>query len=128
MILQHLKAWSLALIAVFAPAQAMIFTSMALVLIDLVTGVWAAKKRGEIITSSGLSRTVAKLLVYESAILLAFVTQTYLTGNTIPVANIVAGFVGITELLSCLENLNGISGTDLLKSLLEKLANKSKLD
>jgi phage-related holin len=123
---QHLKVLALAILAVFAPAQAMILSSVALVVMDLITGVAAARKRSETITSAGLSRTVAKLLVYETAILLAFLTQTYLTGATIPVANIVAGFVGITELLSCMENLNDISGNNLLKALLEKLSNTTK--
>jgi len=124
----HLKVLLLSLLAVFAPAQAMILSSSLLVLVDLITGVLAAKKRGEKITSQGLSRTVAKLVIYESAILLAFITQTYLTGNTIPVASVVAGFVGITEMLSCMENLNSLSGTDLLKVLIKRLSNKSKID
>ncbi len=123
---QYLKALALSLLAVFAPAKAMILSSTCLVLVDLVTGVLAARKRGEAITSSGLSRTIAKLVIYELAICLAFLTETYLTGTAIPVANIVAGFVGITEMLSCMENLNDISGTDLLKALIKKLSNTTK--
>lgn len=111
----------LATVAVFAPIQGMIIACFALVLIDLLTGIFAAKKRAEAITSSGLRRTAVKLFVYEAAIMLGFITQQYLTGPNIPVVSIITGFVGITELLSVLENLNTISGNDLLKALLEKL-------
>ncbi len=40
----------------------------------------------------------------------------------------IAGFIGLTELLSVLENLNRASGNDLLKSLIDKLgsANQDK--
>lgn len=116
----------LAILAVFAPAKAMILSSFILVMSDLVTGVWASNKQGKPITSAGLQRTVAKLFVYEMAILLAFIAETYLTSNMIPVSKVVAGLVGITELKSCLENLNTISGQDLLKEAISKLGSKNQ--
>lgn len=119
--MHQLKIALLAILAVFAPAQAMVLTSMSLVLVDLCTGLLAARHRKDKITSSGLRRTVIKLFIYEAAILLAFLTQTYLTGPGIPVSNIVAGFIGITELLSCMENMNEISGNKLLQTLIDKL-------
>lgn len=124
--LSALKSISIAIIAVFAPAKAMILASLALIAIDLVTGLLAARKQEIPITSAGIRRTISKLVVYEVAILIAFIAQTYLLGNTIPAANIVAGLVGITELTSCLENLNIISGTNLLKSAIDKLGSANK--
>lgn len=117
---------SVTVAAMFAPAAPMILTVLALCLVDLITGIWAARKRGESITSAGISRTVVKLLVYETAILLAWITQLHLTGDAVPVAKIVASLVGITELLSCLENINTISGTNLLKTIIEKLGSKNQ--
>lgn len=116
-----LKILAISIIAVFAPAKAMILTSLALVLVDLVTGVLAARKQGQPITSAGLRRTISKLFIYEIAILLGFLTQHYLTGDIIPVSNIIAGFVGLTELTSCLENLNTIGGGQILKAVLNKI-------
>lgn len=116
-----LKLLALSTLAVFAPAKAMILTSFALVMIDLITGVLAARKQGIPITSAGLRRTISKIFIYEIAIVLGFLTQHYLTGEAVPVANIIAGFVGLTELTSCLENLNIISGNELLATILAKI-------
>lgn len=114
------------IIAVFAPAKGMILATLALILVDLITGVVAAYKRKEPITSAGLRRTITKLFVYGSAVLIAFLAQQYLTGPEIPVANITAGFVGLTETLSCLENINEIGDNGLLKALLDKLNSQNK--
>lgn len=125
-----MKSWSIKLVitlaAVFAPAAAMVGTSLTLVVFDLITGVWAAKKAGVPITSAGIRRTITKMFVYESAILLGFLTQQYLTGSTIPVANIISGLIGVTELISVIENLNVIGDNQLLKSVLEKLNSVNK--
>lgn len=116
----------LSILAVFAPAKAMILSSFVLVTADLFTGIWASYKQGKPITSAGLQRTIAKLFVYEMAIMLAFIAETYLISNIMPVSKIVAGLVGITELKSCLENLNTISGQDLLKEAIAKLGSKNQ--
>ena len=116
----------LAILAVFAPAKAMILSSIVLIACDLVTGLLAARKTGIKITSAGLQRTLIKLFVYESAILLAFITEVYLLDSAIPASKVVAGLVGITELKSCLENLNIISGQDLLKAAIDKLGSKNQ--
>lgn len=120
------KALLLSVLAIFAPAQSMILSALALITLDLITGILAARKQGMPITSAGLRRTITKLCVYESAILIGFLAQQYLTGPSVPVANIIAGFVGITECLSCLENINIIGDGDLLKKLLEKLNSKNQ--
>ncbi len=115
---------------VFAPIQQMLITAMCLVLSDMVLGVIAAHKRKEPITSAGLGRTPVKLFVYGASICLGFLTQQYLTGNTFPVLNIITSLIGLTEIKSILENLNDVSGTDLLRLILDKLssANYKKKD
>jgi Bacteriophage holin family len=115
----------LALLAVLAPAKSMVLSSLFLVMLDLVTGLLAAKKQNLPITSSGLRRTISKMLVYESAILLAFLAQQYLVKD-IPIANIASSFVGLTELTSCLENIDIISGGGLLKKLISRLGSDNK--
>lgn len=117
---------ALAIAAIFAPIQKMIATVIVLVLFDLVTGIIASKKQGIPITSAGVRRTITKLFVFLAALCLGFLTQQHLTGESIPVSNIVASLIGLTELLSCMENLNIIGGGDLLKSVLEKLNSQNK--
>ena len=119
--MKGLEAFALSILAVFAPIKAVILTVLVLITVDLITGIMAAKKRGEPITSAGFRRTVAKCLVYESALMLGFLTEHYLTGAAIPVSKIVSSFIGITELRSALENLNDVSGGSLLQALLAKL-------
>lgn len=109
------------LIALFAPIKSTILTAFAMVVLDLITGVWAAKVRKDPITSNGLKRTLIKLFIYETAICLAFIAETYLILDLFPVAKIVSSFVGVTELKSIYENLNEIGGGDLLKAVISKL-------
>lgn len=111
----------LAILVVFAPIQGMLLSALGLIVADFILGIYAAYKANEPITSAGFRRTISKILVYEIAICLAYVAQHFLLNDSIQISNIVAGFVGLTELKSCLENLNAISGGQLLKKLLEKL-------
>jgi phage-related holin len=124
------KNWILAtmvtLQAVFQPAQSMLLTVLVLIVCDLITGVLAARKRGESIKSAGIGRTIVKLVIYELAIGLSFLAETYLMGPLIPASKIAASLIGTTELLSVLENLNTLSGGDLLKSIIDKLTSLGK--
>lgn len=104
----------------------MLIAAAVLIFIDLITGMAAARKRHEPITSAGIGRSVAKLLVYEIAIALAFIAEKYLTGPNIPLSHIVASLVGVTELLSCYENINELSGQNLLKSIIDKIGSQNK--
>lgn len=125
-----MKNWivaaTIALQAVFEPAKSMLLTVLVLIVVDLVSGILAARKRGESIRSAGIGRTVVKLLIYEVSIALAFLTETYLTGPEIPCAKVVASLIGTTELLSVLENLNTLSNGDLLKSIIDKISSLGK--
>lgn len=107
--------------AIFAPAKGMILTSLVLIIVDLITGIMAARKIGTPITSAGIRRTVSKLFIYEMAIVMAFLVQTYMTGDTVPVSSIVTGMIGLTELTSVLENMNTIGGGAILKAILDKI-------
>lgn len=114
-----------AMTAVFAPAKGMVLTALVLVIMDMITGILASRKLKQPITSAGIGRSIVKTLVYEAAILLAFLTQQYLTGPEVPVSNIVAGLIGLTELKSVMENLNTVSGGSLLSSIIDKLGSRN---
>jgi phage-related holin len=118
---KYLSAAAISLLGLFAPVKGMLLAALVLCVADLITGVLAAMKRKEPITSSKLRRSVVKLFVYELAIIASFIAQHWLTGDAFPLVSWAAGMVGLVELKSVLENLNTISGTDLLASILTKV-------
>lgn len=109
------------ILAVFAPAKEMIITCLVLILVDLITGLMVARKQQQPISSAGIRRTVSKIFIYETAIMMGFLTQKFLLNDGAPIAGMIAGVIGLTELTSILENLNKIQGTNVLKSVISKL-------
>lgn len=120
-----LKDLFLMILVILTPIKAALITVGVLVIMDLFLGLAAAKKRKEPITSSGLRRTVSKLLVYEMAIILGFITETYLAGSIVPISKIISGLIGITELKSILESLDEVNGASIFDSLIKKLGSKN---
>lgn len=121
-----IEAFILSCLAVFAPIKAMLAVAGILIFADLITGVWAAYIRKEKITSAGLRRTLTKACVYEAALCLGYLAEHFMLQGAIPVTKIVSGLVGLVELKSCYENLNVISGQDLLKTVIDKLGSDNK--
>jgi len=107
--------------AVFAPIKAVILVTGLLIFFDLVTGIWAAKKKGQKITSAGLRRTITKIFVYNAAIMLGFLAETYMLDGFIPISKISSGLIAVVEMASLLENLNTINGSPIFKDLINKL-------
>lgn len=115
-----------AVVSVFAPIKATILVVGVLIIADLITGLFAAKKRGEVITSAGFRRTVVKGLVYQSAILLGYLTEQYLVGTDfVSITKVVSALIGLVEITSILENLNTINGSPIFAQLIEKLGSKN---
>ena len=110
-----MKDWLLASIisiaAVFAPIKAILLVTGVLIAADLITGILAARKRGEQIKSAGLRRTITKVLVYNSAVMLGFLMEKYMLEGFIPVSKIAAGLIFIVEGKSIFENLDVINGS-----------------
>lgn len=115
----------LALAAVFAPAKGMIITVLALVTFDMITGIMAARKRKEPITSARIRDSVTKALLFEICLMLAFLTEQHLTGPEVPVCKWVAGLIGLSELKSVVENMDAVSGGALMKAILKKLGSEN---
>ncbi len=110
-----ISAW-----AVFAPIKAVMLTAGVLICADLLTGIWAATKRQEPITSKGISRTLAKIALYELALATSYLVHQYMTGDLLPADKLVAGLIGIVELKSILENLNIINGTPVFAAIINR--------
>jgi phage-related holin len=124
--MQKLSSLLVSILVVFAPVKATLITVMVLTVADLVSGIMAARKEKKRITSSGLKRTIIKTTVYEAVIMLGFLTERYMTGDAIPVVKILAGFIGLTELKSVMENIERISGMSIIKLLIDRLNRSDK--
>jgi hypothetical protein len=123
--MSFLKPLQLALFAlwlILVPIKPALISIMALPLIDLAMALSVARKTKQPITSSGLKRTVAKILMYETATILAFVVETYLVSGWVPLVKTVTGLIGMTELKSCLEHIDELGGNPLFSSLMTFLA------
>lgn len=86
-----------------------------------MTGLWASYKTGKKIESAGVRRTIGKFLVYNTMIGAAFLVEHYMMKGTFPVSNIVSSTIGLTELMSIIENADKISGGSIMKSILARL-------
>ncbi len=124
-----MKEWlakiSLAVLAALAPIQTVLISVGVLILADSVTGIWAAYKRGEKISSAAMRRTISKIVIYQTAVITGFLLETYLIDHLLPVTKIVAGIIGLVEFKSILENSNTIMGGDIFKMILQKLGSEN---
>lgn len=112
-----------------APVKEVLFSVGFLLMTDLVTGIWAALRANKKIRSSTFRQSVTKSASYLTAICTAYVTQTFLINNALPLVHIVAGLIGTTEILSIYENLSKISGvpfSEKIKDLLQPKKNEEK--
>lgn len=96
-----------------------------LIILDLISGIWASYKKKKKITSAAMSRTVAKMFLYNMCIISGFFMEKYLLEAAIPVSKIVAGVIGMVEFKSLLENTNIVLGVDLTQEILNKLSSKN---
>lgn len=107
------------------PVSQFMALTFALVLSDVVTGVWAAVKRKEAIRSNGFRRTISKIVLYFLAILLSKGMEDVL--HIPKLIYIVAGFIAMTEFKSNLENIAVVTGTDIWAHLVERVPGIFKL-
>lgn len=96
--------------------QYMAFTCV-LVVADFITGVAAARTRGEELNSRGFRRTVTKIVMYFIAILLTHGMHIVFFEPYIDLKMvwIVSGFIGLSEFKSNLENIATVTGLDIWK-------------
>jgi len=92
----------IASLAALAPIKMVIITVGFLILADLLTGIWAAKSRGEKISSSIMRRTISKIVIYQLAVISGFMLEMHILDSLVPVAKIVAGVIGMVEFKSIL--------------------------
>lgn len=122
---EYLYKGLLVLSALLAPVKPLLISCGALIVADMVTGMVAASKRKEKINSADMRRSVSKMVVYQVAILSAFILEKYMLHDILPVSKVVSGVIGMVEFKSILENASVIAGEDILKLVLAKLGSKN---
>lgn len=123
---KYLEPLAISLLAIFAPIKAVLLAVFVLIILDMITGMMAAYKRKEKITSAQMRRSISKAVVYEIAICAAFITEKYILEVDFSAVKIIATVIGLTELKSLLENTNSITGTDVFKALIDKLGSTNQ--
>lgn len=121
----YLQPLLISTLAVFAPIKSVLVVTFVLIICDMISGILAALKRGEKISSAGLRRSVTKFLVYNMAIITGFLVEHYMLSMIFPISKLIAGLISIVELKSILENLNTVNGSDIFKSVLNQLGSKN---
>lgn len=125
-----MKDWLLGVllstVAVFAPIKELFLVTTILIMVDLITGILAAKKRGEWtklkeIKSAGLRRTFSKSWIYLTGIGIGFLIEHYMLQGFIPISKIAAGYISLVEGKSIYENLDVINAQPIFKQLVQKL-------
>lgn len=98
----------------FLPLYSLMFGMFVMVNADMVTGMLAARQRGEVLSSAKMKRTVIKMIVYACAIILFHVLDaTILSAKDLYLAQGATGIIAGVELFSVLENMYSITGNQV---------------
>jgi len=105
------------LLSFFLPIQKLLLATGILVTADIITGIIAAKKRGEAINSKKMGASVTKTLLYFIAIILAHIMENnfFIGGEQLSKAT--ASIFAVIEFKSNLENISSATGIDLIDKL-----------
>lgn len=122
-----LKASIATVWAFIAPIHLLMFAVFFVIMVDLLTGVWAAKHGGKAITSRGLRKTIVKIFLYNLAVLTGWLIEMSVT-DLLPIVKLIGAAITFTELFSVLENIQRISGTNIFKKLIDKLGDQVNSD
>lgn len=117
----------LAAIAFFAPIGELVAGTAFLVAVDAVTGLLAARKARKKITSFRFARSLSKLAVYWTVIMLGHVIHVIFAPKFV-LLGLISTFIAAAEGLSILENLNKLSHNTLIDRLIDALKAKSSKD
>jgi uncharacterized membrane protein len=100
------------LFSFFLPIKHFLIFTIFVVFADTVTGIMAAKKRNEPITSKGLYRTSQKVVTYFCGIMI-FHGASITFGLPSQITYSVSFIIAATELFSISENIKSITGTNI---------------
>lgn len=115
-----------ALISFISPLVPTLYFVGILVMSDFITGVIKAHKAQKL-TSRRMSDKVWMTVGYFMAIMVAFAMEKYF-GDAVPMVKAVVAIIALTEIQSLRENIEKITGTDILKPLIKILRQEAKED
>ena len=119
---KHIAALLIAIAAILTPAVPIIIFTGVLIFSDTATGIWAAVKRKEKITSRALGRTATKIVLYSAVILLTFGFEVFFPAlQYVHMGQIASGYICLVELKSIYENVSDITGLDIWSHLVGKI-------
>lgn len=114
-------------LAYFSPIYMIIIIICIFVIMDLITGVLAAKKKGEEISSHIMRNTVTKLLCYWATIVMAFLIQKEIVPYSWFIAvNLSGGIICLAEFKSLIENFGVLTGSKTFKKIFTAIENLFK--
>lgn len=87
-------------------------------IVDFFTGIWAARVKKIEIRSKTMSRTVTKITVYMTALIMSNYFEVVFE-PPVSLTYYVAGVVALTELKSFFENLTNISNINILQKVMD---------
>jgi len=128
-LLSSIQKSSLQLLAVvstfFLPITGILFLIGFAILVDTITGIWKAKKLGIPITSRKLSAIISKLMLYEVAVILFYLIDSFilndiiLTFFSVPLmlTKILSLVLVSIEVMSISENYKAVKGIDLWQAM-----------
>jgi len=106
------------LISYFAPVKDIVHVMLIFIAIDFLSGLWAARKRGEKLQSRKFRKTLTKFLWYTVALILSFMMEKTFNLSWSNLSGIVGGFVCFIELKSIFENITHITGEPVFMKIL----------
>ena len=100
-----------AVLSFITPIAPFFWLAVGLVVLDTITGMTAARRRKEKISSKGFARLLSKIVVYMASIVACHGVEMVL--NVPNVTYLAVGAIAFTELMSVLENTRVVSGANI---------------
>lgn len=131
----YLKSFLVSVVAFFLPVVPLILLVGVFILGDTGLGLWAAKRRGEVISSRKLGNIIPKMVLYQAAVVTAFLLDTFLLGEFISIlfsieilfTKLVALTLIFIEGVSIDENFTAITGKNMFRAFKEMITRTAEL-
>lgn len=103
------------------PTYELIGVILLLLIIDFITGIWAAIKKGEKITAKKMGLTIDRMIVYMLGIIAAYGIQHGIAQDAIKVMMIFTTLIGVREFKSIVENIEVITGARIWSYIVSQI-------
>lgn len=129
------RGLSISILSFFLPIVPLLLLVGLFILCDTILGIWAAKKRGERITSRKLGNIVPKMILYQAAVLVGYVLDVFLLSEFVNyifsidllITKLIAMTLIFIETLSLNENIECISGKNLFASFKQMITRTANI-